>query len=471
MLVHARGLLPAGESIRFLDPAFGTGSFYSALRHTFPSTRVVRAEGFEIDPHYGRPAGDFWDGTALKLNLEDFTRVRPPRADKDKCNLLICNPPYVRHQHIGREAKTRLRTAAREACGISMSGLAGLYCYFLALAHGWMALGGVAGWLVPSEFMDVNYGEPIRQYLLKKVTLLRIHRFDPKESQFADALVSSAVVWIRKGIPDGRHQVELSYGGTLRRPRAVKHLSVSEMGRQTKWTRLPIAGACPKPVATLGDWFDIKRGIATGGNRFFILGFEGLKRLALPKDVVRPVLPGPKKLDMDIVPTDGDGTPRAEPRLFLLDCHLPLEVIEERYPTLYAYLREGERQGIAERYLCRHRSPWYRQEQRPPAALLCTYMGRRGFRFVLNPSIATATNVYLLMYPKPPLEKAAQKDPSLLSRIRDALAEQGLDTMVRAGRVYGGGLHKLEPRELANLGADPLIRVLPKCARDSFREL
>ena len=231
-----------------------------------------------------------------------------------------------------------------------MSGLAGLYCYFLALAHGWMASGGVAGWLVPSEFMDVNYGEPIRQYLLEKVTLLRIHRFDPKDSQFADALVSSAVVWFRKEIPDGHHQVELTYGGTLRRPRAVKYLSVSELGRQTKWTRLPITGARPKPVATLGDWFDIKRGIATGGNRFFILDLEGLKRLALPKDVVRPVLPGPKKLDMDIVPTDGDGTPQTEPRLFLLDCHLPWRSLrrDTRLSTRI-YVREkgrGSRKGI-----------------------------------------------------------------------------------------------------------------------------
>jgi hypothetical protein len=89
-------------------------------------------------------------------------------------------------------------------------------------------------------------------------------------------------------------------------------------------------------------------------------------------------------------------------------------------------------------------------------------MGREGFRFVLNPSNATATNVYLLMYPKPRLEKAARKEPALLRRIRDALAELGSDTLVRAGRVYGGGLHKLEPRELANLGADSLIRLFPK---------
>lgn len=62
-----------------------------------------------------------------------------------------------------------------------------------------MAEGGVAGWLVPSEFMDVNYGKGVKYYLLSRVTLLHIHRFDPNDVQFADALVSSAVVWFRKG--------------------------------------------------------------------------------------------------------------------------------------------------------------------------------------------------------------------------------------------------------------------------------
>ncbi|ETR69363.1 MAG: hypothetical protein OMM_03972 [Candidatus Magnetoglobus multicellularis str. Araruama] len=35
--------------------------------------------------------------------------------------------------------------------------------------------------------MDVNYGNQIKQYLLDKVKLLHIHRFDPDEVQFNDA--------------------------------------------------------------------------------------------------------------------------------------------------------------------------------------------------------------------------------------------------------------------------------------------
>lgn len=60
-----------------------------------------------------------------------------------------------------------------------------------------MSEDGIAGWLIPSEFMDVNYGKALKAYLLREVTLLHIHRFEPNNVQFDDALVSSAVVWFK----------------------------------------------------------------------------------------------------------------------------------------------------------------------------------------------------------------------------------------------------------------------------------
>ena len=41
----------------------------------------------------------------------------------------------------------------------------------------------------------------MERYLRERVTLLHIHRFDPGDVQFADALVSSAVVWFRNSPP------------------------------------------------------------------------------------------------------------------------------------------------------------------------------------------------------------------------------------------------------------------------------
>src|SRR5713226_2592915 len=56
VLKYAATLLPHSENVHFLDPAIGTGSFYSALCKVFPTARISEALGFEIDPHYGTPA-------------------------------------------------------------------------------------------------------------------------------------------------------------------------------------------------------------------------------------------------------------------------------------------------------------------------------------------------------------------------------------------------------------------------------
>jgi hypothetical protein len=79
-----------------------------------------------------------------------------------------------------------------------------MYCYFLLLCHEWMEEQGLAIWLIPSEFMDVNYGGTLRRYLTERVALLHIHRFSPSDLQFADAMVSSAVVVFRKSLPPNR---------------------------------------------------------------------------------------------------------------------------------------------------------------------------------------------------------------------------------------------------------------------------
>ena len=133
----------------------------------------------------------------LDLQLADFTRMPNPKIEDEKFNLIICNPPYVRHQAMVSTEKQRLADRVTKTVGIRPSGYSGLYCYFLMLSHSWMSKQGLAGWLIPSEFMDVNYGKQVKEYLLNKVTLLHIHRFNPSDVQFNDALVSSAVVWFK----------------------------------------------------------------------------------------------------------------------------------------------------------------------------------------------------------------------------------------------------------------------------------
>ena len=316
--------------------------------------------------------------------------------------------------------------------------------------------------------MDVNYGASVKRYLLEKVTLLQIHRFDPNDVQFDDALVSSAIVWFRKASPPSDHRVRFTYGGSLMSPRREQLVHIETLRRSRKWTHFPMKeGYEAKDGPVLGDFFHIKRGLATGNNRFFILPIDQIEQWGLPIEAFKPILPSPRYLPDDEVKADSKGYPILDRRLFLLDPPWTEEEIRDCYPKLWAYLQEGEAQGIAKRYLCRHRKPWYKQEDRPPAPYLCTYLGRadnkngRPFRFILNNSKATAANVYLLLYPKSLIGHALKNTHELKRQIWVRLNEIRADAMLREGRVYGGGLHKLEPRELSNVPAEFMLDLLP----------
>jgi methylase of polypeptide subunit release factors len=456
------------ERVRFLDPALGTGSFYSALRQAFSAKQIARAAGVELDPRIVATASDLWLSTGLEVLAADFTELSPPTA-VNLFNLILTNPPYVRHHHLERSAKERLQADVARNLGIDISGLAGLYCYFLLLADAWLAPRGLAIWLIPSEFMDVNYGEAVKRYLTEHVKLLHIHRFCPMDVQFSDALVSSAVVVFEKTAPPKRHSVTFTHGGSLLKPSRKQRVPLATLCHAHKWSVLPIENAASIKAnvdeATFADLFDIRRGLATGANDFFILARSDAIKLGVPKDAVKPVLPSPRHLRAEIIDGDHDGYPLEIPALCLIDCRLPEKTLRDKHPAFWKYLESGKRRGIDKGYLTSRRNPWYSQEARTPAPFLCTYMGRprngrKPFRFIWNRSEATATNLYLMLYPKAVLAQALAQKPALHETVFSELQAIDTETFLRAGRVYGGGLYKMEPTELSRLPGTQILRAI-----------
>jgi len=211
--------------------------------------------------------------------------------------------------------------------------------------------------------------------------------------------------------------------------------------------------------------FTIKRGIATGANSFFVLPRAHARALGIPESALRPILPSPRNLPDSVIERGDDGYPAIDKPLSVIDCELTEAEVEKEYPKFWEYLERGKKDNVHVGYLASRRSPWYTQERRSAAPFLCTYMGRRrdsghAFRFLWNRSDATAPNVYLLLYPKEPLARALRRDAALYEKVFAFL--QGIDpaTLVGEGRVYGGGLYKVEPKELGRVPAVKLLQMV-----------
>src|SRR5262249_30852692 len=125
ILHQVKSLWTPGQSICFLEPSIGTGAFYSALKSAFMEAEIKEASGVEIDRQIAEVTRRLWSATGLQVIEGDFTQLKPETSEH--FNLIVANPPYVRHHHLPSDQKTALQTRVQFQTGFSVNGLAGLY--------------------------------------------------------------------------------------------------------------------------------------------------------------------------------------------------------------------------------------------------------------------------------------------------------------------------------------------------------
>lgn len=254
------------------------------------------------------------------------------------------------------------------------------------------------------------------------------------EPVFPDALVSAVV--IEAG--GGSDEDEVSLGRLIgRRCVPTRTLATESLRSSAQWSMpcQPGEGASTEGIE-LGELFRVTRGQVTGMNEAWILPTDApaaLRALAVPA-----VTRAREIIDGTVLASD------ARERLrYVADLPADIDRLDGRRREAAQRLIERARLLGADRsYVARQRKAWFAVGMREPPAAFVSYMGRRPPVFRANPQQVSFLNIAHGLYPRQPMAAAD------LTRMLEHL---NVHTRLYSGRVYGGGMAKFEPSDVARL--------------------
>lgn len=168
-----------------LDPAFGLGVFARAIRQTDKECSI---KGFDIDENILRQAAKiFEDEDNTSVLLKDYMF----NDWENHYDGIICNPPYFKFHDYDNIAMLR---EIEEKLGLKLNGFTNLYTLFLLKSAYQLNIGGRAAYIIPSEFLNSDYGKLVKSYLIQNKLLRYIIIFDFEKNIFDDALTTASIL-------------------------------------------------------------------------------------------------------------------------------------------------------------------------------------------------------------------------------------------------------------------------------------
>jgi len=485
---------------RVLDPACGSGGFLVKAYHKLRDLKK-KANPFAEDSKlheeilnqlYGIDINQFPAQLSsinlavrnlkvasrnINLIVSDFFKVKPSTSILPKeLDVVVTNPPYTRQEEM--EYKDQIREEALTYSNGSMVQLdkrAGIYAYFFTHSAKFLRNLGRMGYITSNTWLDVGFGEGLKQFFLDHFKVIAIVEFD--SAVFGTALVNTCVSILKKE-EDAKERLKnvvkftrlkkaMEIGKVVNTILSLKEdyedeqirvvvksqESLQAEERWGKYIRAPSIyfGILRKPlIVALGDIAEVRFGVKTGANQFFILDKDQIKLWGIEKEYLRPILTSIRELtSIELKPEDVKNR--------LLWVHGNKEEI--RNENVLKYIKHGEEMEIATKRgtriaresikgvqnlrTCRQRRIWYDLGKYRVPPIIAPYMMWERALFFQNEADAFPINTLHSLYPKD-----KENVELLLALLNSTLTAFLLEL---TGRSYGGGVLKVEAYELKNL--------------------
>lgn len=422
-------VLQGKQKTRILEPAYGLGIFSRILaRNT-----TLPVDAYEIDGRIfasavtARPNG-------VNLRNEDYFT-----SDwNTKYDAIVCNPPYLKFHDY--DNATYIPDVNRHL-GTKLNGFTNLYTLFLLKSIAQLQDDGRLAYIIPSEFLNSDYGVEVKRALIQSKTLQHIIVVNFTECAFDDALTTACILLCER--TSNSSSVRFSLVNNIERLNACfgeyVEYNASELDANVKWKSYYEKGNSCKynHLVPFSKFAKVSRGIATGANDYFTFKPSKADEYDIPKECLMPCIC--KAVDApQTFFTQNEFTRlfNGNKTIYLFNgCIAPDDT------NVLRYIRFGEDSGISKRYLTASRSPWYAVENRPSAPIWVSVFNRNGLRFIRNEADIYNLTTFHCVYPK---NTGVDVDVLFAYLITEVAKEIFLDN----SRQYGNGLVKFEPNDL-----------------------
>jgi len=440
----AKWLLVNNEIKNVLDPAFGLGIFSRLL---ISQNKDLNIKGFDVDPViYKSAQQNFPKNSNVQLFLEDYLF-----NDWDnKYDGIICNPPYFKFHDY--ENKTTLKEI-KQRLKINLSGFTNIYTLFILKSIFQIKENGRIAYIVPSEFLNSDYGTYVKDYLLKSNTLRHIIIFDFKENVFDDALTTSTILLLAKD--DNTDEVQISKISKVNElnniseyiekyPKIKGEISINKdkIDPNIKWRNYyqKQQSSKYKNLIQFSEVAKVVRGIATGANDYFSFNVQKAQKYKIDKNHLLSCITKSKDIENPFFTTsDFETLKNKNANIFLLDADK-----KQQDENVLAYIEKGEQEEINKKFLTSKRKPWYKLENRIPPPIWVGVFNRTGLKFVRNEANIRNLTTFHCIYLVDNLFNKINIDLLFAYLLTDT-AKQIFDDN---RREYGDGLKKFEPNDL-----------------------
>ncbi len=412
------------------DPAFGLGAFR-------PHDLAINFTASEIDQTVIEFYRDNVSQDVSFLEKEDYL-----------CSWgnihanIVCNPPYMRFQKFLNREKVLLEF--ENNLQIKLSGYTNTASAFLLKSLSELDGRGRLSYIMPLEFLNTGYGTLVKERLLQENHLVGIVSLECEKDIFPDATTSVGILLYDSRVVSSEvrfysiksiHELD-DFKSCI--PTTV--VKTSDLDAKAKW--LPYFKASPiefdqRKTVALEYYGRFSRGIATGANEFFVMSKSKVDSLGLiPDDYVPCITRSPQITRPVFSEDDLKECIDSDKPVFLFS------VNGSASKAAMEHVRIGEAHGYHERFLTKHRKPWYKTEVRLSAPLLLGVFSRGGYKIVRNTSKALNLTCYHGFTPN--LFGLQYVDHLFLY----FLSRAGSEIVRLSMRTYGDSLDKFEPNDL-----------------------